>query len=107
MKQNVFMLFFASLVFSSWAVAETGEQTEQFKQKLIAHVDSEIAILTQFKNCIQAAKNRPDFETCNKVKNEAQKKKIVEMKKEQLESRKKQLALEEKQLNEMTKSESK
>ncbi len=107
MKKVIIPLFFICIGFSSLAVAEPGAQAEEFKQKLIAHVDGEIAILSQFKTCIQAAKSRPDFEACNLAKNEAQKKKMVEMKKEQLENRKKQLAIEEKQLNEMAKAEKK
>lgn len=107
MKKVIIPVFLTCLGFSSLVVAETGTQAEEFKQKLIAHVDSEIAILGQFKTCIQAAKSHPDFEACNLAKNEAQKKKMVEMKKEQLENRKKQLAIEEKQLNEIAKTEKK
>lgn len=107
MKKLIIPLFFTCLGFSSLAAAEAGAQAEEFKQKLIVHVDSEIAILSQFKSCIQAAKSRPDFEACNLAKNEAQKKKMIEMKKEQLENRKKQLAIEEKQLNEIAKTEKK
>lgn len=107
MKKVIIPLFFACLGFSTLTVAETGERAEEFKQKLIAHVDNEIAILTQFKACIQAAQKHPDFEACKNAKNEAQKKKMLEMKREQLENRKKQLAIEEKQLNEAAKPERK
>lgn len=107
MKKVIVTLFFASFGFSTLSVAETGERAEQFKQKLIAHVDGEIAILTQFKTCIQAAQNRADFEVCKNAKNEAQKNKMVEMKRERLENRKKQLAIAEKRLNEVAKPEKK
>lgn len=107
MKKIITPLFVACLSFSTLAAAETAEQLEDFKHKLVGHIDGEIAILTQFKTCIQAAKNRPDFEACNNAQHEAQKKKMVEMKKEQLETHKKQLAIEEKQLTEIAKPEKK
>ena len=107
MKKVIIPLFFTCLGFSALAVAEPAGQAEDFKQKLIAHVEGEIALLNQFKTCIQAAKARPDIEACNNAKNETQKKRMIEMKKEQLENHKKQLAIEEKQLNEMAKPEKK
>lgn len=107
MKKIIVSLCFAGAFFSNLAVAETTPPAEEFKQKLVSYVDSEIAILTQFKSCIQAAKNRPDFEACKNAKNEAQKKKMVEMKRDRLENRKKLLDLEEKRLSDTGKSEKK
>lgn len=107
MDKIIIALLFTGLGCSGLAVAETSAGTDEFKQHLIAHVDNEIAILTQFKTCIQAAQRLPDFEACKNAKNEAQKKKLLEMKKERLENRKKQLAIEEKKLNEVLKLEQK
>lgn len=104
MKKTIIALYAASLCFSTLAMAETGGRIEEFKQKLIQHVDSEIAILGQFKACIQTAKSQADFEVCKNAKNEAQKKKMVEMRKEHLENQKKQIAIEEKQLNDAEKA---
>ena len=78
MKKVIIPLFFTCLGFSALAVAEPAGQAEDFKQKLIAHVEGEIALLNQFKTCIQAAKARPDIEACNNAKNETQKKRMIE-----------------------------
>lgn len=104
MTKIISSFFFISLAFSTLAIAEeTGERVSEFKQKMAQHVDSEIEILSQFKTCILAAQKLSDFEMCKNTKNEAQKKKIVEMKRERLENQKKRLAIEEKQLNEESK----
>lgn len=108
MKKITASLFCFCLTFSTLVVAkEASRQMDEFKQKLIQHVDNEIELLTQFKTCIQTAQKRADFEVCKNAKNEAQKKTMVEMKNERLENRKKQLAIEEKKLNEALKLEKK
>lgn len=107
MNKILITLFSACLGCSTLAAAATGQRPDDFKQKLIAHIDNEIAILTQFKTCIQAAQSGADFEACKNAKNDAQKKKLVEMKQDRLENRKKQLAIEEKKLNEALKPEKK
>lgn len=108
MKKIIVVLFFTCLACSTPAIAkETNRHMEEFKQKLIQHIDSEIEILTQFKACIRAAQQPTDFEACKNSKNEAQKKEMVEIKKERLKNRKEQLAIQEKQLNEAAKLEKK
>lgn len=108
MKALIAALVFASFTFSTQATAkEPRPQLDEFKQKLVLYVDSEISILTQFKTCIQAAEKQTDFELCKNAKNDAQQKKMVEMQKDRLETQKKQLAIQEKNLNDAVKREKK
>jgi hypothetical protein len=108
MKTIITTLFFASVIYSTQVMAkETANQLNDFKQKLVHYVDSEITILTQFKSCIQAAEKQADFEICKNAKNDAQQKKMVEMKKDHLENQKKQLAIQEKMLNDAANPEKK
>jgi hypothetical protein len=108
MKTVIGFLFSICLLVSNLAVAkESGENIENFKQKITQHVDAEIVILTQFKTCIQAAQTQADFKSCQETKKQAQKQLMTEMKKARLERRKQRLADQEKQMNEAAKLEKK
>lgn len=99
---------------STIAAAQADEKTvniEDIKQQILQSLDKEVAmmnqvrdkelaILGQFRSCIQTMKNETDFKNCDASKNEAFKKMALELEKARLESQKKALANQEKRLNE-------
>ncbi len=78
-----------TLLLSATAVVadEQTERLDEVKKKIVHHIDTEIGILTQFKNCVQAVKIKAEFEVCKATKNVAQVKMRDEMKRDRLESR--------------------
>jgi hypothetical protein len=112
MKKIISAVSISCVLFSGFAFAkekETGEKEnfEHFKQKMIQHIDKEVAILTQLKTCVQAAQTPEAVETCRESQKATQKQLVLEMKKDRLERRKKLLEIQSKKIDEALKQEKK
>lgn len=112
MKKIIISVFTAFFAFSTLAIAEEKtEKVEEIKQHIIESIDKslaaekqlrdkQMAIVTQFRSCIQGSKTVEDLNTCNNAKNDSLNKLRIEVEKANLESRKKEIANEEKRLSE-------
>jgi hypothetical protein len=112
MKKIIISVFTAFFAFSTLAIAEEKtEKVEEIKQHIIESIDKslaaekqlrdkQMAIVTQFRSCIQGSKTVEDLNTCNNTKNDSLNKLRIEVEKANLESRKKEIANEEKRLSE-------
>jgi hypothetical protein len=89
MKKNRFVLFSTLLLMSTCVMAdEKSDRLEKVKEKIAHHVETEISILTKFRECVLAVKTKEDFEKCRVMKNDAQAKIREDMKKDRLDNQK-------------------
>jgi hypothetical protein len=115
MKRIIISVFSALLSLSTIAAAEekaaNPPNIEAIKQQIVQSIDKsleaekqlrdkQLAIVGQFRSCIQAAKSVEDLNACNNAKNDSLNKLRLEVEKANLESKKKEIANEEKRLNE-------
>jgi|JFJP01.1.fsa_nt_gi hypothetical protein len=89
MKKSRLVLFSTLLLMSMFAMAdEKSDRLEKVKEKIAHHVETEINILTKFRECVLAVKTKEDFEKCRVTKNDAQAKIRADMKKDRLDNQK-------------------